>query len=46
LEVGDEAGHLGQPGQVGERRAALEVDQHEGELVGRVGGGQAGHDGA
>ena len=46
MEICDQAGHLGQGGQLGEGRAALEVDQHEGELVGRVGGGQAGDDGA
>ena len=42
LQIGDEPRDLRERGQVGEGGAALEVDQHEGELAGRVGGGQAG----
>ena len=44
LEIRDQPGDLWERGQVGEGGAALEVDQHEGELPGRVGGGQAGDD--
>ena len=36
LEVRDQAGHVREPRQVGERRAALVVDEHERELLGRV----------
>ena len=46
VEIRDEPRDLRQRGQVGEGGAALEVDQHEGELVGRVRGGQTGDDGA
>ena len=43
LQVGDQAGHVREPRQLRERRAALVVDEHERELLGRVLGGQAGH---
>ena len=43
LQVGDQARHVREPGQVGEGGAALVVDEHERELLGAVGGGQAGH---
>ena len=46
MQVGDETRYLGQRGQIGERGAALEVDQHERELLRRVGGGQPGDDGS
>ena len=42
-EVGDHRGGVRQPVQRGERRAALEVDQHEVERLGGVGGGQPEH---
>ena len=42
LQVGDQAGHVREPGEVGERRAALVVDEHERELLGGVGGGEPG----
>jgi hypothetical protein len=44
LEIGDQAGDLWEQGQVGERGTALEVDEHEGQLVRRMGRGQAGDD--
>jgi hypothetical protein len=46
LQVGDDPGHVGQAGQVGEGGAALVVGQDEGQLVGGVPGGQAGDQGA
>ncbi len=45
-EVGDDRGDLGHPGHAGEGRAALEVDQHHVELLGRVRHGQAQDQGA
>jgi hypothetical protein len=44
LQVGDEPRHLRERGEGGEGGTALEVDQHEGELFGWVGRGQAGDD--
>ncbi|SCF92202.1 hypothetical protein GA0115255_111291, partial [Streptomyces sp. Ncost-T6T-2b] len=46
LQVGDDSGHVRQLGHPGEGRAALEVDQDEVELVGRVGRGHGQHEGA
>ena len=42
LQVGDHARDVREPREVGERGAALVVDEHEGQLLGIVGGGQAG----
>ena len=42
LQVRDQAGHVREPREVGERGAALVVDEHERELLGRVARGQAG----
>jgi hypothetical protein len=44
LQVGDEPRHLRERGEGGEGGTALEVDQHERELFGWVGRGQAGDD--
>ena len=43
LQVGDQARHVRQPRELGEGGAALVVDEHEGQLLGPVGGGQPGH---
>ena len=43
LQVGDQARDVREPRELGERRAALVVDEHERELLGRVRGRQAGH---
>gem|GEM_PF-4444121 len=45
VEVGDDAGHVGQLGQAGEGGAALEVDQDHGQVLGGMGGGQGGQEG-
>ena len=42
LQVRDQAGHVREPREVGERGAALVVDEHERQLLGRVARGQAG----
>ncbi len=43
LQVGDHARDVREPGELGERRAALVVDEHERQLLRVVRGGQAGH---
>ena len=46
VEVGDQPDDVGEAGARAEGRAALEVDQDEGELLGRCGDGQRGDQGA
>ena len=45
-QVGDHGGDVRHLGHAGERRAALEVDEHHVQLLGRVRHGQAEHQGA
>ena len=45
-QVRDDRARVGQRVEGGERRAALEVDEHEVQRLGRMGGGQTEHQGA